>query len=137
MELKPGMKKTMIYKVDDRSTAISMSSGALEVYATPMLIAAMEETCMLLAAEALKGSGNTTVGTLVNIRHLAPSPVGAEVTVDCELIEVDDRRLAFNVSARDSEELVGEGIHERFVVDTGRFMQKVNDKKIRAARIVK
>lgn len=131
MKLETGLKKSNYYTVEDRHTAFSMSSGALEVYATPMLIAAMEETCMDAAAACLN-EPDTTVGTLVNIRHVAPSPVGAKVRVDCELIEIDGRRLVFRVEAHDStDELIGEGIHERFIVDRETFMAKVAEKKSR------
>ena len=130
MQLKTGTSKTLYFTVTPQNTAVSMKSGALEVYATPMMIAAMEETCMELAAEGLD-PGSATVGTLVNINHLAPSPVGASVSVRGELVEVDGRRLVFKVSASDSEDLIGEGTHERFVVDTARFMDKVEAKKSR------
>jgi predicted thioesterase len=131
LELNVGQKNTKTYSVAFEHTAISMSSGALEVYATPMLIAAMEETCMILAARGLTDP-DTTVGTLVNIRHLSPSPVGMEVRVDCELTEIDGRRLVFRVEAHDATgDLIGEGIHERFVIDRERFMAKVRDKKSR------
>ena len=130
MQLKTGTSKTLYFTVTPQNTAVSMKSGALEVYATPMMIAAMEETCMELAAEGLD-PGSTTVGTLVNIGHLAPSPVGARVSVRGELVEIDGRRLVFKVSASDSEELIGEGTHERFIVDAARFMAKVEDKKSR------
>ena len=119
----------MRFEVTQSSTAIAMASGALEVYATPMMIAAMEEVCMRLAAEALGQGEDTTVGTLVNIRHLAPSPVGAKIEVECELKEVEGRRLLFNVTALDGEEKIGEGTHERFIVDKAEFMQKVEAKK--------
>ena len=99
-------------------------SGALEVFATPAMIALMEKTCLESVSDKI-GEGNTTVGISVNIKHLKASPVGALIRCDATLIEVDRRRLVFEVKCFEGETLIGEGIHERFVVDSEKFMGKL------------
>jgi predicted thioesterase len=95
----------------------------LEVFATPAMIALMEKTCLLAVCDII-GEGNTTVGIAVNIKHLKASPVGATIRCEAELTEVDRRRLVFSVKCFEGETLVGEGIHERFVVESAKFMAK-------------
>ncbi len=87
------------------------------------MIALMEKTCLEAVADKI-GEGNTTVGIAVNIKHLKASPVGSTIRCEAELVEVDRRRLVFEVKCFEDETLVGEGIHERFVVDSAKFMSK-------------
>ncbi len=110
--------------VEHKDTAAVYGSGALEVFATPAMIALMEKTCLMSVCDKI-GEGNTTVGIAVNIKHLKASPVGATIRCKAELIEVDRRRLVFAVRCLEGETLVGEGIHERFVVESEKFMQKL------------
>ena len=109
--------------VEHKDTAAVYGSGALEVFATPAMIALMEKTCLVCVCDKI-GEGNTTVGIAVNIKHLKASPVGATIRCEAELIEVDRRRLVFEVECFDGETLIGEGIHERFVVNSEKFMSK-------------
>lgn len=109
--------------VEHKDTAAVYGSGSLEVFATPAMIALMEKTCLESMADII-GEGNTTVGIAVNIKHLKASPVGVTIRCEAELTEVDRRRLVFSVKCFEGETLVGEGIHERFVVDSEKFMSK-------------
>ena len=110
--------------VEHKDTAAVYGSGSLEVFATPAMIALMEKTCPE-GVNAKIGEGNTTVGIAVNIKHLKASPVGAVIRCDAKLIEVDRKRLVFEVKCYDGDALIGEGIHERFVVDSEKFMGKL------------
>ncbi len=97
------------------------------VFATPMMIAAMENA----ALNAIRGyldPGESAVGTAVNIRHLAATPVGHQVTAEAVVTKVDGRRVEFNVSARDEKEEIGNGTHERMVVDMSRLDQRLKAK---------
>ena len=110
--------------VEHKDTAAVYGSGSLEVFATPAMIALMEKTC-LESVNAQIGEGNTTVGIAVNIKHLKASPVGSTIRCNAKLIEVDRKRLVFEVQCFEGENLIGEGIHERFVVDSEKFMGKL------------
>lgn len=97
------------------------------VLGTPYMIAFMEITARN-SVKNLLDPGQDTVGTLVNVKHLAATPIGMQVTFRAEVIEVDDRRILFKVEAFDETEKVGEGVHERFVVDVARFASRVQAK---------
>ena len=119
-----GLCHSEMLTVEHKDTAAVYGSGALEVFATPAMIALMEKTC--LESVCLKiGEGNTTVGIAVNIKHLKASPVGAVIRCNAQLIEVDRKRLVFEVRCFEGETLIGEGLHERFVVDSAKFMGKL------------
>lgn len=115
--------------VTEETSARSVGSGGLLVYATPSMISLVEETCWRSVAEEL-GEGQSTVGTKIRIDHLAATPLGMKVWCDTELIEVDRRRLVFAVRAYDEAGLIAEGTHERFVIDVEKFMAKANAKKV-------
>ena len=119
-----GLRHSETVVVEHKDTAAVYGSGALEVFATPAMIALMEKTCLMSVADKV-GEGNTTVGIAVNIKHLKASPVGTTIRCEAELTEVDRRRLVFSVQCFEGEALVGEGIHERFVVDSEKFMSKL------------
>ncbi|MBQ6070735.1 MAG: thioesterase family protein [Bacteroidales bacterium] len=119
-----GLRHTEWLVVLPQDTAAVYGSGALEVFATPAMIALMEKTCLMAVCDKI-GEGNTTVGIAVNIKHLKASPVGSTIRCDAELVEVDRRRLVFSVKCFENETLIGEGIHERFVVDSAKFMSKL------------
>lgn len=123
-----GMTNQIKHTVQPEWTAASMKSGLLEVLATPVMIAWMEECCMDCVQPELEAA-NSTVGTQLNVSHEAPTPVGAEVTVSCFLRQVDGRRLYFAVEAADKGGIIGRGTHERFIVDSVRFQQKCDRKK--------
>lgn len=110
--------------VEHKDTAAVYGSGALEVFATPAMIALMEKTC-LESVSTKVGDGNTTVGIAVNIKHLKASPVGSMIRCDAKLVEVDRKRLVFEVQCYEGDTLIGEGVHERFVVESAKFMAKL------------
>ena len=118
-----GLRHSETLLVEHKDTAAVYGSGALEVFATPAMIALMEKTCLESVANKI-GNGNTTVGIAVNIKHLKASPVGSTIRCEAELVEVDRRRLVFEVRCFEGDTLVGEGIHERFIVDSEKFMSK-------------
>lgn len=122
------IKATVNDIVTDNNTALSVGSGSLAVYATPAMLALIEKA----ACVALKGSldeAETTVGTLLNVKHIAATPVGMKVSATAELIERDGRRLVFKVEANDECGKIGEGIHERFIVNSEKFISKTYSKK--------
>ena len=124
-----GIKGYKEITVTKELTAISLGSGDLEVYATPAMIALMEET----ASESVKPKleiGQGSVGTYIAIKHLAATPIGMHVRCESELVEVDGRRLVFNITAYDEKEKIGEGTHERFIISNDKFQSKVNSKLI-------
>lgn len=114
--------------VDTDITAEKMGSGELTVFATPAMVALIEETCWRSVAQKF-GAEMSTVGTRLEISHLAPTPVGMKVWCESELIEEDGRKLKFAVKVYDEAGLVGEGVHERFVVDREKFMAKAQAKR--------
>lgn len=127
MELIKGIQGRKDIVVTPEKTAKTVGSGLLEVFATPAMIALMEEVASESVAPAL-AEGSTTVGTLVNVAHVAATPVGAPVWCETELIEVEGRKLTFTVKAYDNAGLIGEGTHERFIVFSEKFMAKTNAK---------
>ena len=126
--LETGLKLTLTKTVTEDKTARVMGSGTLDVFATPAMIALMEETAYKAVQESLdKGMGS--VGTYLDVKHLAATPLGMTVTCEAELCEIDNRRLVFTVKAYDEAGLIGEGRHERFIVQNEKFMAKTNAKK--------
>lgn len=126
--LTPGQHGEASVTVTRDLTAAALGSGNVAVYSTPALIALLEAA----AVHALDGhlpEGQTSVGTRLDVRHLAATPVGMIVRAEATLIEVDRRRLIFEVSAFDAVERIGEGTHERFIVDRARFEAKVRSKQ--------
>lgn len=107
--------------------ASNVGSGLVKVYATAMMIALMEKAAVL-AVEPYLEEGQGTVGTHVNVSHCSATPVGMKVWTECELIEIDRRKLVFKVAAYDERGLIGEGLHERFIIDNAKFQQKANSK---------
>jgi fluoroacetyl-CoA thioesterase len=128
MELEPGATNTLTVVVDESMTAHRFGNTGVQVLATPMLVSYFELAAHRLAMRALK-PGQGTVGSRVDIRHLAATPIDMRVTFWATLTERDGRRLMFRVEADDERERVGEGTHERFVVDMGRFMERIAAKQ--------
>ena len=125
--LETGIKGHKELMVTPDKTAKAMGSGALDVFATPCMIALMENTAFeSLQAELEEGCG--TVGTALNVKHVAATPVGMKVTCDTELIKVDGRALTFLVKAYDACGLIGEGEHERFIISEEKFQAKTDAK---------
>ena len=122
-ELKVGIKGIKGETVTRELTAEAVKSGGLPVYATPAMIALMEQAAWS-GVEEYMDAGCSTVGTLMNVKHLSASPVGARVRAEAELVEIDRRRLVFKVAAYDDKGLIGEGMHERFIIDIDKFMSK-------------
>ncbi|MCX6029351.1 MAG: thioesterase family protein [Chloroflexi bacterium] len=108
-------------------TARHLGSGAVAVFATPEMVRLMERAAVNGLAPHLE-SGQQSVGTLVNVKHLAATPLGATVTARAELLAVDGRRLTFRVTAHDGADLIGEGFHERALIDLAKFEAKVKVK---------
>lgn len=122
--LEQGLSARSIATVTADNTAASMGSGDLPVFATPAMVALMENAAMQAVAGKLP-EGATTVGAEMNVTHIKPSGLGAEITATAILAEAEGRKLTFNVGARDAEGMIGEGVHVRFVVDRAKFMSKV------------
>ena len=118
-------EKTLI--VTDEMTAARVGSGLLPVYATPVMIAEMENVASSSVAPYLN-DGEGTVGTKMNVSHVSASPVGIKVRIETVLTEVDRRRLVFDVKAYDAAGLIGEGMHERFIIQNEKFMAKTSAK---------
>jgi len=110
--------------VDYENTAARYGSGLVEVYATPAMVALMEKTCLNSVLTYLP-EGHGTVGVKVDITHSKATPIGMKVTCESNLIEVDRRRLVFELVARDEKGEIGRGRHERFIIDTKKFMEKL------------
>ena len=108
------------------------SRGGPWVFMTPAMVLFCEQSCHNLV-KPLLGAGQNTVGTVVNIKHLAPTPEGMKVRAEMELVEVDRRRLKFKVQVFDEMELVGECEHERFVIDVDKAGERLA-KKIAAMK---
>ena len=125
--LTPGIKGKQTVTVTHEQTAAHYGSGALEVFATPAMVALLEETAWKSVQPYLE-EGQGTVGTRVDVRHLAPTPLGGKVTCESELVEIDRRRLVFQVEIYDEKTKVGEGIHERFVIQSDKFLAAANAK---------
>ena len=125
--MKIGQKNQLKIVVSKNDTASSVGSGVLEVLATPRMIALMEECSYKLIAPYLE-EGSSSVGTLINAKHISATPVGMEVTVESEITEIDGRRVCFLVKAYDECGPIGEATHERFIVFSEKFTQKTYSK---------
>ncbi|HEY5698420.1 MAG TPA: hotdog domain-containing protein [Acidimicrobiales bacterium] len=125
MPLEPGSSASVDLDVGDDDTAIAMHSGSVPCLATPRVIALSEEACILVI-EGRLADGATTVGQRVQVDHLAPTPVGQRVTAEATLEAVQGRRLTFTVSVNDDRGLVAVGRVTRVIVDTERFLDKLN-----------
>mgnify|MGYP003329958518 CR=1 FL=1 len=110
--------------VRECDTAQSVGSGTLPVFATPMMVALMENAAMK-AAEQLLQEGESTVGSELNIKHLRPSAVGEEITSTATLTAQEGRKLTFSVVATDKNGTIGEGTHIRYIVNIEKFMSKL------------
>lgn len=123
----PGLRGHANTTVDQTNTAASLGSGLVPVFGTPALIALLELAAVHAVAESLP-PGSTSVGTHLDVRHLAATPVGMSVRATATLTHVDGRRLTFAVEAYDETEKIGEGSHTRVIVDAARFVQRTEAK---------
>lgn len=126
LNLKEGhylIKETL---VTENETAIKMGSGDLEVYATPAMIALMENTAKSLIITELP-DGYTTVGIEMNVQHIKSSPIGARISCKATLTKIDRKKLFFNVEASDNTDVIGKGSHIRYIVNSEDFMAKTKN----------
>ncbi|MGB9552903.1 MAG: thioesterase family protein [bacterium] len=123
-----GIRAEIQMEVTRETLASQWESGIVDVFSTPAMIGLMEKAAQN-AIRPYLDPGETTVGTLISVRHLAPTPLGIKVRAVATLKIVEGRRLLFSVEAFDELEKIGEGEHERFVVDRERFIQKANEKR--------
>ena len=125
LKLGLGAKSELI--VQDKDTAKALGSGRAEVFATPRMIALMENAAYT-AVQPVLAKGRSTVGTAINAKHLAATPVGIKVWAKATLCEIDRKKLTFTIEAHDETELIGTAVHERFIIDEQKFADKANTK---------
>ena len=124
LQIPVGVKGKQELMVTFEETAAKYGSGLVEVYATPAMVALMEKTCLVSVLPYLP-EGHGTVGIRIDVSHGKATPVGMKVTCESTLVEIDRKRLVFEVLAYDEKAEIGRGRHERFVIDTAKFMQKL------------
>lgn len=125
-----GIRNSLETVVTPEMLAKNVGSGRVKVLATAMMIAFMEKTC-LLSIEPYLEEGQGSVGTHVDMSHCSATPAGNRIRVESELVEIDRRRLVFKVAAYDEDGLIGEGRHERFIIETEKFQSKADAKRRR------
>lgn len=128
MSIPAGAKGTKELTVTEEVTAAAVGSGSLRVFATPYMAAMMENAACSALAPYYE-EGQSSVGTKLDITHDAATPVGMHVRAEAEVTEVDRRRIVFRVTAYDDAGVIGGGTHERFLIDTARFMAKAEAKR--------
>ena len=121
--------------VDERTAISFLGVASGRVLATPQMIQHMEITSRNLLKPMLE-EGYDSVGTVVSVKHLGATPIGMDIVFRSEILSVDERRVTFKVTARDSQETIGEGTHERFIVHVGRFAAKMESKLAAKDRVV-
>lgn len=124
-ELKPGLTGSAETVVRETNTALAMGSGSLHVFATPCMVALMEQAACN-AVDPCFNDSESSVGTLVNITHDAATAPGKKVTATATLVEVEGRKLVFEVTAADEDKQIGKGRHERFIINKEKFMSKLS-----------
>ena len=122
-----GIKNVVRLKVDDTNTAAALGSGTLAVFATPAMVALIEETAWK-SVEPYLADGQGSVGTKIDVSHVAPTPVGMEVICKTELVGIDGRCLKFKAEISDDKGLIGTAVHERFIISSDKFLAKANAK---------
>lgn len=126
-EIPQGISAETEIEVKDENLASRWGSGLVEVFSTPALVSLMEGTAAKAVIHFLD-EGETTVGTMIEVRHLAPTPKGMKVRASAVLLKAEGRKLTFKVEAWDEVERIGEGVHERYVVNSLRFMNRAQEK---------
>ena len=127
----PGMSLETTLLVEEKHSAAHVGSGSLRVLATPIMIGLMESAAHRLLAAHLP-DGQASVGSVVNITHLAPTPIGSTVRIRAEVLAIDGQKVEFSVQAWDQIEKIGQGVHQRMVIDEARFLKRVSKKAITA-----
>ena len=122
--METGLTYTSTLVVSTDHVAAVMGSGDLHVFATPAMVALMENAAMMAVAEHLP-EGSTTVGAMMNTSHVKPSPVEESIKATAVLTGVEGRKLTFEIKAEDSKGIIGEATHIRYIVDRERFMSKL------------
>lgn len=122
--LEKGLKGQSVTQVTEQNTAKVMGSGDMDVFATPAMVALLENAAMNVVAKELD-EDSTTVGALMNVSHVKPSKLGATITAEAELQSVEGRKLTFSVVASDEMGVIGEGTHIRYIVNRQKFMAKL------------
>ena len=125
--LKPGLEGEVGLLVSEEHTASRVGSGAIHVLATSVMIN-LFEAAALAAVEKLLPPGHQSLGTVLNVRHIAATPVGMRVTATAKVERIDGRTIYFRLQARDEREVIGDGLHERVVVNVAKFDQRVKRK---------
>ncbi|AOY75752.1 thioesterase family protein [Clostridium formicaceticum] len=125
--LKVGMSYKAELQVELKDTAVSLGSGSVKVLATPRMIALMENAA-LNAVDADLPEGYSTVGTHLDAKHMAATPIGMKVYAEAELVKIEGKKLTFNVVAYDEKDKIGEGTHTRYVIAVDSFIEKTNQK---------
>ena len=125
--VKPGIKGRQEMTVTTANIATNVGSGKVKVFATPMMISLIEKAAVL-SIEPWLEEGQSSVGTHINVSHCAATPIGMKVWAETEVIEVDRRKVCFSVKAFDERGLIGEGTHERFIIDIEKFQSKAENK---------
>ena len=119
-----GLSYTSTVVVDNSNTAVALGSGDMDVFATPAMVALMENAAMNAVASHLE-QGQTTVGTQITTNHIKASALGATISATATLTAVDGRSLTFTIVASEGDKTIGEGTHTRFIVDRERFLAKL------------
>ncbi len=114
--------------VEEKHTAAAFGSGNLLVFSTPMMIGLMENAALNCAQLGLE-DGYSTVGTHLDVKHLAATPIGQKVKATAELIEIVGKKLIFKVEAFDTVEKIGEGIHGRYIIESKQFLERTMRKQ--------
>jgi predicted thioesterase len=127
MDIPIGLTSEKTEIVIPEKAAAHIGSGKLQVYATPAMVSLIERACQDMI-DPLLPSGETSVGSLLKVRHLAPTPIGKEVKARAEVVAVEGNKVSFHVSVEDEFELVGEAEHQRVIIDERRFIKRVRMK---------
>jgi fluoroacetyl-CoA thioesterase len=127
INLKTGLTGQAFITVSDENTAVKFGSGSVTVFATPAMIGLMEKAA-INAVDALLPPGFATVGTHLDVKHLAATPLKMMITAKAELIEINESKLQFKVEAFDEVEKIGEGLHTRYIIKLEKFLDRTNKK---------
>lgn len=125
--LSVGLNATVLKEVSMSDTAQAFGSGEVKVFATPMMIGLMENAA-LKAVDHLLPEGYATVGTHIDVKHLAATPVGMMVTAEAKLIGIEGKKLTFSITAKDELDLIGEGTHQRVIIPFEKFVKAAEGK---------
>lgn len=131
--LKTGMTAQVEKIVSEDDTAVKFGSGSVRVFATPMMVALMENAA-LNAVDSQLGEAFATVGLSLNVKHMAATPVGMKVFARAELLSIDGKKLTFKVEAFDEREKIGEGTHERYIIELCKFLERTGKKGVNAVK---